>query len=62
MQFSGLDLGFLEEGGGLIQSTNLCGGDVLQYAKHPGTRGLGHAYWYNTIGGRISLPMFIQQQ
>jgi len=27
--------------GGLIQGTKLLGGDVLQYAKHAGTRGSG---------------------
>jgi len=36
---SGADLGFLERGGGLIQSTNLLVGDVLQHAKHAETRG-----------------------
>jgi len=32
------------KGGGLIQGTKLLGGDVLQHAKHAGTRGVwGHA-------------------
>ena len=36
---SGADLGFLE-GGGLIEGTNFLGGDVLEHAKHAGTRGV----------------------